>query len=196
MARPEALLFDFNGTISDDEPLVCQIFVELFAELGRPISKEEYFSSFAGHADEEIVRAWLGPEVDVAAVIRERIERYLAAAADGATVAEPVREAVRYAGERTTVAVVSSAVRVEIDAVLAAAGLADAVDAIVSIEDVANGKPSPEPYVRALDLLGRPEFAIAFEDTEVGIASAQAAGLHTVGVAVTLPPQRLAAADE
>src|SRR5206468_621911 len=134
--------------------------------------------------------------VDVETVIDERIARYLAAAGDGATVAEPVREAVLYAGERTAVAVVSSAVRVEIDTVLAAAGLADSVDAIVSIEDVANGKPSPEPYSRALALLGRPQGAIAFEDTEVGIASAQAAGLHCVGVAVTLPPQRLAAADE
>src|SRR5437660_1603033 len=36
MARPEALLFDFNGTISDDEPLVCQIFVELCADRVRP----------------------------------------------------------------------------------------------------------------------------------------------------------------
>src|ERR671937_183773 len=124
MPRPEALLFDFNGTLSDDEPLVCRIFVELFAELGRPLSTEEYFARFTGHADDEIVRAWLGPDFpDVDAVVQERIARYLAAAADGSTVAGPVREAVRYAAERAAVAVVSSAARTELETVLSAAGL-------------------------------------------------------------------------
>jgi HAD superfamily hydrolase (TIGR01509 family) len=197
VTRPEALLFDFNGTLSDDEPLVCSIFAELFAELGRPLAREEYFESFAGHADDEIVRSWLGDDFpDVDAVVEERIARYLAAAADGSTVAEPVRAAVRYAAERTAVAVVSSAVRTEIDAVLGGAGLADAITAIVSVDDVAERKPHPEPYERALDLLGRPAAAVAFEDTDVGIAAAQAAGLRCVGVATSLPPERLAAAEE
>jgi beta-phosphoglucomutase len=194
---PDALLFDFNGTLSDDEPLVCSIFVDLFAELGRPLAREEYFERFAGHADDAIVRSWLGDDFpDVNAVVEERIARYLAAAADGSTVAEPAREAVRYAAERAAVAVVSSAVRAEIDAVLGGAGLADTITAIVSLDDVAERKPHPEPYERALDLLGRPAGAVAFEDTDVGIAAAQAAGLRCVGIATSLPPGRLAAAEE
>jgi beta-phosphoglucomutase len=197
MARPEALLFDFNGTLSDDEPLVCGIFVELFAELGRPITRDEYFARFAGHTDEAIVRSWLGDDfAETKAVVEERVARYLAAAADGSTVAEPAREAVLYAAERVAVAVVSSAFRAEIDAVLGGAGLAGAVSAIVSFDDVAERKPHPEPYERALDLLGRPADAVAFEDTDVGIAAAQAAGLRCVGIATSLPPGRLAAAEE
>jgi beta-phosphoglucomutase-like phosphatase (HAD superfamily) len=90
--------------------------------------------------------------------------------------------------------VVSSAFRAEIDAVLGGAGLAGAVSAIVSFDDVAERKPHPEPYERALDLLGRPADAVAFEDTDVGIAAAQAAGLRCVGIATSLPPERLAAA--
>src|SRR2546423_14190205 len=93
MRRPDALLFDFNGTLSDDELLVCRIFVELFAELGRPLAPDDYFARFVGRTDDEIVRDWLGPEFpDVDAVVAERVERYLAAAADGSTVAAPVRE--------------------------------------------------------------------------------------------------------
>ena len=197
MARPEALLFDFNGTLSDDEPLVCSIFVDLFAGLGRPITREEYFARFAGQTDDTIVRSWLGEDFpDPDAVVEERIARYLAVAADGSTVAGPAREAVLYAARHAAVAVVSSATRAEIDAVLGGADLADAVTAIVSFDDVTERKPHPEPYERALELLGRPAAALAFEDTDVGIASAQAAGLRCVGVATSLPPERLAAAEE
>src|SRR5919201_7017139 len=119
MPRPEALLFDFNGTLSDDEPLVCRIFADLFAELGRPLSPDDYFTRFAGRPDDEIVRAWLGADyADVDSVVAERVERYLAAAADGSTVPRAARDAVLHAAQRAPVALVSSAVRREIDAVL------------------------------------------------------------------------------
>jgi beta-phosphoglucomutase-like phosphatase (HAD superfamily) len=199
LATPSAVIFDFNGTLSNDEPLICGIFVDLFAERGRPLSRETYFSQLAGLSDSDIVRARLGREYGgVDEVVGERVRRYLLAAGDGSTVASPVREAVRYAAARVPVGVVSSAIREEIDAVLAGAGLADAVDAIVSLEDVETAKPAPDAYVRALELLGcdAPEDAVAFEDTEVGIAAAQAAGVRCIAVSGTLPPDRLAAADE
>src|SRR5205085_9128692 len=64
-------------------PIFCSIFEELFAELGRPITREEYFACFAGHTDDEIVRRWLGHDFpDPDAVVEERITRYLAIAAE------------------------------------------------------------------------------------------------------------------
>jgi beta-phosphoglucomutase len=196
---PNAVIFDFNGTLSNDEPLICEIFVDLFAQRGRPLSPETYFSRLAGLSDAEIVRAGLGPEYEsVDELVSERVRQYLVAAADGSTIAGPVRDAVRYAAARVPVGVVSSAVREEIEAVLEGAGIADAVEAIVTIEDVGNAKPAPDAYVRALELLGcdLPEEAVAFEDTEVGIAAAQAAGVRCIALAGTLSPERLAAADE
>src|SRR2546423_12335818 len=91
MRRPDALLFDFNGTLSDDEPLVCRIFVDLFAELGRPLAPDEYFARFVGRTDDEIVRDWLGLDFpDVDAVVEARVRRYILAAAGGPAVALPV----------------------------------------------------------------------------------------------------------
>ena len=52
-------VFDFNGTLSDDEPILCEIFMRLFAEHGKPMSAQEYFDRLAGLSDPEIVRAWL-----------------------------------------------------------------------------------------------------------------------------------------
>jgi HAD superfamily hydrolase (TIGR01509 family) len=196
-SMPSAVVFDFNGTLSNDEALICEIFVGLFAERGRPLSRETYFSRLAGLSDAEIVRMRLGSE-GVDEVVGERVRQYLLAAGDGSTVAEPVREAVRYAAERVPVGVVSSAAREEIEAVLEGAGIADAVDAIVAIEDVSSAKPAPDGYLRALELLGCGPAgdAVAFEDTDVGIAAAQAAGMRCIAVAGTLTPDRLAAAEE
>jgi beta-phosphoglucomutase len=196
-----AIVFDFNGTLSDDEPILCEIFVQLFAEHGKPLSAQEYFDELAGLSDPEIVRTWLGRDhPDVDAVIGERIERYRAAVADGSSVHEHVREALRYAATRVPLAVCSGAARAEIEPVVEAAGLAPLLRGIVSSDDVAEGKPDPEGYLTAMrELLDGvdPADVLVFEDTEAGIASARAAGVgRVVAVTGTLAPQRLRDADE
>lgn len=195
-----AVIFDFNGTLSHDEPILCEIFCELFAEHGRPLSAQEYFDELAGLSDPEIVRTWLGrdhPSLDE--VIERRIARYRELVADGSSVPDPVREAVRYAAERVPVAIVSGAAREEIEPVIGAAGLAASIRTIVGAEDVADGKPDPAGYLRALELLDgglEASEVVVFEDTEAGIASAKAAGLRCIAVLGTLAPERLASADE
>jgi beta-phosphoglucomutase len=194
---PGAIIFDFNGTLSDDEPILCGIFRDLFAEHGKQLSASEYYDELAGLSDPEIVRTWLGPDhPDVDAVIAERVERYRVAVADGSSVHEHVREAVRYAAERVPLAICSGAAHAEIEPVVEAAGLAACFQAIVSSDDVVHGKPDPEGYLQTLRLLGKPHGALVFEDTEAGIASAKRAGLRVIAKRGTLEPYRLRAADE
>jgi beta-phosphoglucomutase len=194
-----AIIFDFNGTVSDDEPILCEIFRELFAEHGRPLSAQEYYDELAGLSDPEIVMTWLGrdhPAVD--AIVAERVERYRAAVSDGSSIHEHVREAVRYAAERVPLAICSGAARAEIVPVVAAAGLASLFRGIVSSDDVDHGKPHPEGYLKALELLdgAAPGDVLGIDDTEAGIASARGAGLRVFAKQGTLDPHRLAAADE
>ena len=198
MGTVRALMFDFNGTLSHDEPVLCAIYQRLFAQHGRPLTEEQYYSQLAGLAEEAIIGGWLGVDGPLlASLVDERIESYTTEAADGSTVAEPVRQAVRYAAARVPVAIVSGAFRAEIVPVVEAAGLATEITAIVAADDVEHGKPHPEGYLRALERLGvDPTGVIAFEDTEAGIASAKAAGLRVIAVLGTLPPERLAQADE
>lgn len=200
MGRPRALVFDFNGTLSHDEPILCEIFMELFAEHGKPLSAQEYFDELAGLSDPEIVRTWLGRDhPDVDEVIEERITRYRAAVADGSSVTEELRAAVRFAAERVPLVVVSGAARPEIEPVLEAAEIASCFQAIVPAEDVDHGKPHPDGYLRALELLGEDIVAadvVVFEDTEAGIAAAKGAGMRCLAVLGTLAPERLAQADE
>jgi beta-phosphoglucomutase len=200
MGRPRAVIFDFNGTLSHDEPILCKIFMELFAQHGKPLSAQEYFDELAGLSDPEIVRTWLGrdhPAVDE--VIDERVQRYRAAVADGSSIPGELRAAVRYAAQRVPLGIVSGAARDEIEPVVEAAGIADAFAVIVTSDDIERGKPDPEGYLRALSLLNEGIEAgdvLVIEDTEAGVASAKSAGMRCLAVLGTLAPERLRSADE
>ena len=195
-----AVLFDFNGTLSEDEPILCELWQEIFAEHGRPLAREEYFDRLAGLSDPEIAEAWLGKgHPALAAAIEEHVRRYRERVADGSTVSPDLRAVVRAVAATRPVGVVSGAMRAEVAPVLAAAGLAEAVSVLVTADDVAHGKPDPESYLLALARLGwdgAPGDVLAFEDSEAGILAAKAAGLRCVALLGTLPRARLTAAAE
>lgn len=196
MTGARALAFDFNGTLSHDEPLLYAIYAELFAEHGRPLTEAAYFGVLAGNTEEAIIGGWLGVEGDeLVALVGERIDRYVARA-DGSTILPATREAVRYAAGHVPLVVVSGAFRREIEPVLERSDLASCFVGLVTADDVTNGKPDPEGYRLATERLGlAPEDVVAFEDTEAGVASAKDAGLRCVAVRGTLPDDRLARAD-
>ena len=79
---------------------------------------------------------------------------------------------------------------------LNASGLAALVSVTVTSEDVEHGKPDPEGYRRGLELLGIDGAeAVAFEDSDVGVAAALAAGVRCVAVLGTMSPERLSRAE-
>jgi beta-phosphoglucomutase len=196
MAR--GIVFDFNGTLSHDEPVLYAIYAELFAKHGRPLREADYYGRLAGNSEEAIVGGWLGVEgAELRALVDQRIERYVRLA-DGATVPRAIRQAVRRAARSVPVAVVSGAYRREIEPVLVGAGIRDVVSVIVAADDVDRGKPDPEGYRRALEGIGAglvPEEVLAFEDTEAGVAAARGAGLRCVAVRGTHPDERLTGAE-
>jgi beta-phosphoglucomutase len=195
VSAAKAVVFDFNGTLSDDEPLLARVYQELYAELGRPITEAEYFRELAGHTDEEMLIRWFGRSDD--AWIAERIARYNVLAADGSTVDEEARAALHIAAAHGPVALVSAAARSEIDTVVDAAGIRDALTLIVSQDDVRSGKPDPECYLTAARLLGlEPADLLVFEDTAVGVEAARAAGARVVGLTRTIGADRMSGADE
>jgi beta-phosphoglucomutase-like phosphatase (HAD superfamily) len=197
-----AVIFDFNGTLSDDEPILYGIYAKLFAEHGRPLTEADYYRHLAGLSDPEIVHRWLGRRDDAEQVVHERVNRYREAAADGSTIHACVRRAVADAAGRVPIAIVSGAAAAEIVPVVAAAGLTDLFTTVVTSDDISHGKPHPEGYLIALGHLRgrvgdlRAEEVTVFEDTEAGILAAKAAGMHCIAVSRTLPPDRLTAADE
>src|SRR5205823_4851698 len=69
-------------------------------------------------------------------------------------------------------------------------------DRFITADDVVNGKPSPEPYLKGAALLGlAPEDCLVFEDTPAGIQAAKAAGMRVIALQTTYPAEELTAAD-
>ena len=201
---PDAVIFDFNGTISDDEGLLADLFHRIFAEVGIDVPASLYFEEFAGYSDVEIAERVLerfdrsGDADLLQHVVHRRTELYLESQRRAPTVRPQAAECVRQIAARVPVAIASGAARSEIETVLAAASLRDLFPVLVCLEDVARGKPDPEGYLLALDRLaehaGRdlsPGTTLVFEDSEPGLESAVAAGMECIVIAGTVPPERL-----
>jgi sugar-phosphatase len=194
-----AVLLDFNGTLSHDEHVSFAVYQEVLAAHGRPITEAEYFGQLTGLSSKEGIAAWLGSGYPrLSEVEEECVARFRALAGDGSTVPQTAREALAAAAALVPVGIVTTGIRVVLDEVLAAAGLAEHVAFTVTAEDVSRTKPDPEGYLLALERLGgiAAGDVLVFEDTPVGVEAARAAGLRCVAVLGTVPRERLAAADE
>ena len=159
--RPRAALFDFNGTISLDEPILDRLFREAFAAIGIELDSEQYYAELSGLSDPEIVVRALElhgrpaePEL-CERLLRAKIDRYKQVVLQEPTVPPAVVGFVRAVAERVPVAIGSGAVREEILHVLDQHGLRQLFGVLVAIDDVEHGKPDPETYLRCLALLRR-----------------------------------------
>jgi mannitol-1-/sugar-/sorbitol-6-phosphatase len=190
--RPEplALLCDLDGTLVDSREDVDAAW-RAFAALHDLDVGEVLAATFAGPSREVVatVAPWLDAEVEAA-----RVERWQVEAAGRTRALEGAVELLdAWPGER--LAIVTSGGRELARARLAGAGL-PAPAVLVSADDVRRGKPDPEGYLRAAELLGAdPARCLAIEDAPAGIAAARAAGARVVAVATTHDPHELGEAD-
>jgi beta-phosphoglucomutase-like phosphatase (HAD superfamily) len=177
-----------------------EVYRELFAELGRPVTESEYFGQLAGLSDEEAATLWLGAgHPAIAGVVTEGVSRFWQTAGDGSTIPQAAREALATAAALVPVSIVTTGRRAGLEAVLAVTGLEVHVAFTVTAEDVSRTKPDPEGYLLALERLGdgiEAAEVLVFEDTPLGVAAAKAAGMRCVAVLGSAPRERLAAADE
>jgi HAD superfamily hydrolase (TIGR01509 family) len=208
-----AVLFDFNGVLVDDEPIHLEIFQRVLAEEGLSLSAEDYYGRYLGLDDRACFAAVLGAAGEQATVPRlmrliarkaayyqERIHQGGYPLFAGA--AELVRE---LAAAGRMLGIVSGALRQEVEGALRQTGLASCFKVLVTAEDVAEGKPHPEGYLRALEALSslpplperliHPHEVLAVEDSPAGLAAAAEVGFTTLGVAHSYPAGRLRAAD-
>ncbi len=203
---PSAVIFDFNGTLSDDEGLLAELFERIFAEVGIDVPAQLYFDEFVGYSDAEIcarVLARFGREQEglTGRLVARRTELYLEAQRARPTVTPQAAEMVRQVAARMPVAIASGAARREIETVLEASGLRELFAVLVCLEDVVHGKPDPEGYQVALQQLNRwaarpleAADVLVFEDSEQGLKAAVAAGMRCVMVAGPTPAARLSGA--
>jgi beta-phosphoglucomutase-like phosphatase (HAD superfamily) len=177
----QALLFDCDGTLVDTMGLYRICWRQVFGRHGFEMS-DEWFDVWAGHSMVPFVGAAL-PDADedqLRRVGQEGIALFL----ESTHLLEPLERIVDLARRyhaRIPLAVVSAGPRDAVLESLAAVGITELFDAIVTGDDVEHAKPAPDGYQSAMRLLGvTPDRCVAYEDTSNGIASARAAGIPVV----------------
>jgi beta-phosphoglucomutase len=204
----QAIVLDFDGVVVNSEPLHLRAFQEVLAVEGQALSAQEYYDVYVGLDDLGMFRAFAerrglpGDAAWVLQMVTSKAARMQALLAEGSPLFAGAADRIRELAAIVPVAIASGALRHEILQVLEGAGLTSAFSVIVAAGETPRGKPAPDPYARAVDLLGRrtaramnPSHVVAVEDTIQGLASARDAGLRTVAVTTTYPPETLAEAD-
>jgi sugar-phosphatase len=200
MTRDHALaaVFDLDGTLVNTEPGNRARWTRLFDAHGATYD-DALIASFAGRRGWEVLSELehLFPGRTAEELFREVVSYELGPEVLDAVQVPGAVPLVRSIGAREVpIAVVTSGGRRYAEGQLTRLGIRDLIEVLVTAEDVAEGKPSPEGFLTAcLRLRVEPGRAVAFEDAPAGVAAAKAAGMPTVGVATTQSREALAAAD-
>lgn len=187
-----AYLFDCDGTIADSMPLHYNAWKAVLAEW-KCEYPEEVFYSWGGKPVRKIIadlNKINGLKMPIEAVATRKEALYLAQIPQLKAIPE-VLEHIEAEHGRIPFAVVSGSTRDSVVGSLSVLGLLEKFDTIVSAEDYAHGKPAPDGYLLAAERLGvKPADCLVFEDTEMGVESATAAGMASVKVPTSLERRR------
>ena len=188
MRRMQAAIFDLDGLIVDSEPLQLRAINRALAPVGIALTEADWMQR-VGHKSIETIRllkARHGFAADPDAIEQAKLTAYRQLIRqDGALALMPgVHEAIRACqGVGLKLAIASSSVRADIDAILSAFGLGQHFATVVAGDEVARGKPDPAIFLAAAERLAvDPAVCLALEDAPSGIAAANAAGMASIAI--------------
>jgi len=180
-----AAFFDLDGTLIDTGPPHRAAEEATLRTLGIDEIADDHPDTF-GHGvvpGSKMIAEHYGIG-DADALLREYMRQWERMVAEGIELlpgAESTVRMVAASGVRT--AMVTSGERSYADKFLDMTGLAEVFEATVTVDEVSNMKPHPEPYLKAASLLGvNPHNCIVFEDSIAGFLSARAAEITCIGV--------------
>jgi len=205
-----AVIFDFDGVITDSEVLHLRAFNKILARYNIEIKEEVYYKEYLGFTDldcfEIVVReGGLGLDSEqIKNLIRQKNRVFEELAATEATIFEGVPEFLQMLNENgVPTAICSGAVLEEISLILEQSGLGPFFAAIVSGDQVTKGKPDPEGFLLALERLNKgnqnpiaANECVVIEDSHWGLEAGNAAGMHTVGITNTYDAEQLGIAEK
>ena len=193
---PAAVLWDMDGTLVDTEPHWIAAETALVARHGASWDHEQALQLVgsalpeSGRVLAEHLRSAVGVHVDPAEVVEELLDAVVAAVSAGVVWRPGALALLRELGAAgVPCALVTMSYR---NLATTVAGMVPGAFAVVvSGDEVERGKPAPDPYLRAAQLLGvSAQRCVAIEDSPTGVASAEAAGCRVVACPhmVAIPP--------
>ena len=203
----KALIFDFDGVITDSEVLHFRAFNAVLKQFAVELTTQEYYRSYLGFSDVDcfkflIQQERLGiDESEIPELVKRKTVIFEDLAKNEGKLIEGVRDFLAVlAANDIPMGICSGALLPEIEMTLDDAGLRGHFQAIVSAEQVKKGKPDPEGFLLTLERLNAnlseailPGQCVVIEDSNWGLQAAKAAGMHTVGVTNSYDADQLAA---
>lgn len=176
-----ALLFDCDGTLVDTMGLHRIVWHQIFGRYGFDIT-DEWWEEYANVAVGPFVRAVV-PDADDA-LVEQLLDEGNRLFLEALHLLEPIEHVVGVAHafhRRLPMAVVTGGFREVVVPSLDVVGITGLFDHIVTADDVVDSKPAPDLYLRAMGLLGLgPDDVVVYEDSEIGMESARAAGITAI----------------
>ena len=203
----QAIFFDFNGVIINDEPLQLAAYKDALGELGIELTESDYYSAL-GMDDKTFVRAAFESAQETLSdgtlqtVLEGKAARHRKLIEDDLPLFPGVVTFLKATARHYSLGVVSMATLAEIHYVLERARLRSLFSVIVSAEEVNICKPAPDCYLIALEKLNEKRLAegllpmlarecLVIEDSPPGIESGRQAGMRALGVTNTVSEEQL-----
>ncbi len=186
----EAVIFDCDGTLVHSMPAHFEAWCEALALHGAGgIFKEDVFYAMGGRPTKDIVveiNDEYGLKLDPEAVAFAKREAFLRKLGSLELIDEVAEFAESLRG-KVPMAIATGGTRLVIEKTLQAVGVSDLFEEVVTADDVKVGKPAPDIFLKAAQLLGvSPLKCLVLEDAPAGVMAAQLAGMQVISVPAPL----------
>ena len=185
----KAVIFDMDGVIVDSEPRHERAFLEVLSEIGYADCHGLRFADYIGRADREIWVDFLArhkPIQTMEQLLAMKRERVVEIIRREQPVFDGLPELIKKLATQYRLAVASDSERQVVQEVLSLEGLRGFFPVVVSSADVTRGKPAPDIFLRAAELLEvSPKDCWVIEDSKPGVAAGVAAGMQVIAITNT-----------
>jgi len=206
----KAVIFDFDGVITDSEVLHLRAFNQSLVPYGVEISTKDYYTNYLGFSDFDCYKILVDKgllkidERQIGGIIKEKSKIFEELTKTEGRTIEGVHDFLQMLEENNIpMAICSGSLLVEIEIMLEESKLRHFFAEIVSAEQVKKGKPHPEGFILALQKLNKNSRSpiaagecIVIEDSHWGLQAGKAAGMHTVAVTNSYDAEQLTIAEK
>ena len=197
---PEAVIFDLDGTLIDNNPYHIEAWKFFYNKISKPFSKEEYTKNINGRINTDIFNyifnTTLTPEQtelysnEKEAMYRELYKKHI----------KPINGLINFLDElekeKVPKAIATSGLSANINFMFAHVPIKKYYTNVIDASQVTKGKPHPEIFLKAAASVdANPKNCVAFEDSITGIRSAKSAGMKVVGLTTTHTAEEIHEAD-
>jgi beta-phosphoglucomutase family hydrolase len=196
----EAVIFDLDGTLLDNNPYHLQSWKKYLENMGRDMTEEEYNANINGRTNRDVIDYIHGDALNEENSLKYGLEKEALYREVYKPFIKPVNGLLAFlkilADKNVPMAIATSGIQPNIDFMFDNVPIKQYFKIIVNSSHIKKGKPDPEIYIKAASRLNvAPKNCLVFEDAVVGINSAKAAGMKVIAIATTHPKEELNGAD-